>query len=113
VSGLGELSYVLAVTAGLTLVSVLNRNFFFLSRRELPMPEALKRGLRHAPLAALVAVIAPEIVLTQGELIHSHRDARIYAALMALAYGLWRREILGTIVLGMAVFWSLRFGLGW
>lgn len=105
--------YVLLVTLGLTTVSVVNRSFFFLFDRAVPMPDALKRGLRHAPLAALLAVIAPEIALTQGELVFNARDPRWCAAVIAAGYALWRRGILGTIVVGMLVFWGLRFGLGW
>ncbi len=105
--------YVLGVTLGLTLISVVNRSFFFLIEREIHMPDALKRGLRHAPLAALMAVVAPEVVLTQGELISTPWDARLYAALAAGAYAFWRREMLGTIAVGMLVFWGCRFGLGW
>lgn len=105
--------YVLAVSVGLGLISVVNRSFFFLFEREMRMPAALKRGLRHAPLAALVAVIAPEIALEHGELLATPCDARIWATLVASAYALWRREMLGTIALGMLVFWGCRFGLGW
>jgi branched-subunit amino acid transport protein len=101
--------YVLLVISGLTAVSVVNRSFFFLFERDVPMPEALKRGLRHAPLAALIAVIAPEIALTQGELVFNPSDPRWGAALVAAAYALWRRGILGTIVVGMLVFWSIKF----
>jgi len=104
--------YVLLVTLGLTAVSVVNRSFFFLFEREVPMPDALKRGLRHAPLAALVAVIAPDIALTHGHFVFNPRDPRLYSALAAATYALWRRGILGTIVVGMLVFWGLRFGLG-
>jgi branched-subunit amino acid transport protein len=105
--------YVLLVTLGLTTVSVVNRSFFFLFERPVPMPDTLKRGLRHAPLAALIAVIAPEIALTHGELVFNPHDPRLYAALAAASYALWRRGILGTIVVGMLTFWALRFGLGW
>lgn len=105
--------YVLAVIAGLTAVSALNRSFFFLFSREVPMPDALKRGLRHAPIAALMAVVAPEIVLTDGQVIDSLRDARIYGALAAALYALLRRDMLGTIASGMAVFLGLKLGLGW
>ncbi|MFT3925559.1 MAG: AzlD domain-containing protein [Myxococcales bacterium] len=104
--------YVLLVTLGLTTVSVVNRSFFFLFERDVPMPDTLKRGLRHAPLAALIAVIAPDIVLTHGQLVFNPRDPRLYSALVAAAYALWRRGILGTIVVGMLVFWGLKFGLG-
>lgn len=105
--------YVALVILGATAVNVVVRSFFFLFDREAPLPDALKQGLRHAPLAALLAVIAPDIALTHGELVFNPRDPRLYAALVAAAYALWRRGILGTIVVGMLVFWGLRFGLGW
>lgn len=103
-------AYVLSVVLALTVVSVVNRGFFFLSRRELPLPDALKRGLRYAPLAALMAVVAPEIVPlgTSAPL----ADPRPWAALVAGVYAALRRDILGTIVLGMAVLWTLKFGFG-
>jgi len=108
---MNEPGYVLCVIFGLTAVSVINRSFFFLSRRELPLPELLKRGLRYAPLAALLAVIAPEIAASDApEPLH---DARPWAALAAVSYGLWKRNILGTIVLGMAVLLTLKLGFGW
>jgi branched-subunit amino acid transport protein len=110
---MSDVGHVLAVTLCIALISVINRSFFFLSRRDLRMPGALTRGLRHAPLAALLAVVAPEIALTHGELVASPRDARLWAALAAAAYAVVRREMLGTIALGMAVFWGFRFGLGW
>ncbi|MCW7539081.1 AzlD domain-containing protein [Aquabacterium sp. A7-Y] len=98
---------------GLTLITVLTRSFFLLPKRELPMPGWLKRGLRYAPLAALGAVIAPEVLMSQGHLITTLQDARPPAVLAACAYFFWRRGILGTILVGMAVFLPLRIGLGW
>jgi len=103
----------LIAIAGLTVLTILTRGFFFLTERELPMPAWLLQGLRYAPLAALVAVIAPEIVMTQGQLITTWKDARLFAAAAGLAYFAWRRGILGTIVTGMAVLLPLRLGLGW
>lgn len=103
----------LVAIAGLALLSVLTRGFFFLTERELPMPPWLLQGLRYAPLAALAAVVAPEIVLTQGQLIGTWKDARLFAAVAGGAYFWWRRGILGTIVTGMAVLLPLRLGLGW
>jgi branched-subunit amino acid transport protein len=98
---------------GLTVLTVVSRGFFFLSRREIPLPEGLRQALRYAPLAALAAVVAPEIVMTQGRLIDTLFDARIFAAVASAAYYFWRRGILGTIVVGMAVLLPLRLGLGW
>ena len=98
---------------GLAVITLVSRSFFMIPERELPMPDWLKRGLKYAPLAALSAVIAPEILLTQGELINTFMDARVPAVLCATAYYFWRRGILGTIVVGMAVYLPLHIGLGW
>lgn len=99
--------------AGLTGISVLARSFFLLSDRPLPIPGWAREALRVAPLAALAAVIAPEVLMSQGELIGSWRDPRWPAALAASLFYFWRRGILGTIVVGMAVYLPLHLGLGW
>ena len=98
---------------GLALLTLLTRAFFLFPERELPMPMWLQQGLRYAPLAALVAVVAPEVVMTQGQLIDTWRDARLPAVAVASAYYFWRRGILGTILSGTATLLVLRLGLGW
>lgn len=98
---------------GLAVVTLISRGFFLLPEREVPLPAPLLRALRVAPLAALVAVVLPEIVMTQGALIDTFKDARLYAAAAATAWFFWRRGILGTIIVGMAVLLPLRLGLGW
>ena len=98
---------------GLTLVTIVTRGFFLYPERELPLPEWFKQGLRYAPLAALAAVVAPEILMQQGHPIATWKDARLYATLAATAYFFWRRGILGTIVTGTLVMVALRTGLGW
>jgi branched-subunit amino acid transport protein len=99
--------------AGLTALTVLTRGFFLLTEREIPIPDWLREGLRYAPLAALAAVVVPEVVMTQGQLISTWQDARVYAAVTGAAYFFWRRDILGTILTGMAVLLPLKLGLGW
>jgi len=98
---------------GLTVITVVTRGFFFLSRREIPFPAWLQQGLRYAPLAALAAVVLPEIVMSEGQLITTLLDARLFAAAAGLGYFFWRGGILGTILAGMAVLLPLRIGLGW
>jgi branched-subunit amino acid transport protein len=99
--------------AGLAVITIFTRGFFFLSRREIPIPDWLTQGLRYAPLAALAAVVVPEIVMTQGQLIHTWQDARLFAAAAGALWYWKRRGILGTILVGMAVLLPLRLGLGW
>jgi branched-subunit amino acid transport protein len=98
---------------GLAVITVVSRSFFMIPERELPLPDWLKRGLKYAPLAALTAVIAPEILMTQGELLDTFKDARLPAAILASSYYFWKRGILGTIVVGMAVYLPLHIGWGW
>jgi len=98
---------------GMAAVSVITRGFFLIPQHELPMPAWLKQGLRYAPLAAMAAIVVPEVVLLQGQLLPTLKDARLYAVAAATAYFFWRRGILGTIVSGTAVMLALRLGLGW
>ncbi|MBT9477340.1 AzlD domain-containing protein [Polaromonas sp.] len=109
--------WTLGVIAGLAVVTVVTRSFFFISSRPWHLPHWAQRGLQYAPIAALAAVIAPELVMTQGQLIASWQDARIYGAAAGAAFYFWRRgagqAVLGTIVVGMAVYLPLRLGLGW
>lgn len=98
---------------GLGAVTVLTRGFFMIGDKPWPMPGWLRELLKVAPLAALVAVVAPEIFMTQGQFIGTWRDARWPAAVVATGYYFWRRDILGTIVSGMAVMLTLKLGLGW
>jgi branched-subunit amino acid transport protein len=98
---------------GLALITVVTRSFFLLSDKELVLPGWVQRGLRYAPLAALAAVLVPEIVMTQGHLIDTWKDARLFAVAASTAYFFWRRGILGTILTGMAVLVPLKLLLGW
>jgi branched-subunit amino acid transport protein len=98
---------------GLAVISVGTRGFFLYPERDLPMPAWLKQGLRYAPLAALAAVVAPEVLMQQGHLITTVKDARLFATLAATCYYFWRRGILGTIITGTLVMVALRLGLGW
>jgi branched-subunit amino acid transport protein len=100
-------------TVGMALIVLACRSFFLLPKQDLPMPAWLREGLRYAPVAALAAVVAPELVLTQGHLVDTWRDARIFGALAGLAFYAWRHSLFGTIVCGTGVMLALRFGLGW
>ena len=72
--------------AGLTGITVVTRAFFLFSDRELVLPDWVRRGLRYAPLAALAAVVVPEVVMTQGQLIGTWQAARLNAVLSSTLY---------------------------
>lgn len=98
-------------------ITVITRSFFFISDAPWTLSAWAQRGMHYAPIAALAAVVLPEILMTQGVFIHSLADARIYGALAGAAYFFWRRgsgqAVLGTIVAGMLVYIPLHLGLHW
>lgn len=104
---------VLVAIAGLTVVTVVTRAFFLLPSRDLPIPAWLREALRYAPLAAITAIVVPEVLMTDGHLLRTWQDAHLFAAAVG-ALWFWRfRSLLGTIVAGSAVFLALRLVLGW
>lgn len=95
-------------------VSVLTRGFFFLSNRPWQLPPWAERGLHYAPIAALAAVVVPDVLATQGVWLHTWQDARLWGAVAGVAWAVGPRGgVLGTIVCGMSVFLPLRLALGW
>ena len=105
--------WIVVACIGLALITLITRAFFMIPEQEIPLPNWLKRGLKYAPLAALAAVIAPEIVMSNGHFIHTLANARLPAVAAAVLYFFYKRSILGTIALGMAIYLPLHIGLGW
>jgi branched-subunit amino acid transport protein len=101
--------WTLAVIVGLAVVTVVTRSFFFISSQSWQLPN----WAQYAPIAALSAVVVPEIITVQGELVSTWQDARLYAAAVGAGAYFWRRDVLITILAGMAVYLPLRLGLGW
>ena len=105
--------WTLTTIVGMACITVITRSFFFISGKPWKLPAWAQRGLHYAPIAALAAVIIPEILMTQGHLIGSWKDARLFGLAAGVACYYWRRGVLGTIIAGMAVYLPLHVGLGW
>lgn len=93
----------IALTVGLTAVTVLTRALFLLPRRAWPIPTSLRPALRFAPAAALAAVVAPGLLLPDAL---GPAWVKCGAALAAAALGRGR-GIATTIAAGMAAYWLL------
>ena len=106
-------SWTLLTILAMGVITVITRGFFFISDNDWSLPHWAQRGLQYAPIAALAAVVVPEIVMSQGALIQTWMDARIFAAFAGGAWFYKRRGVLGTIVVGMAVYLPLHLALGW
>ena len=104
--------WTLGVIFGLSVVTVVARSFFFLSNQDWQLPHWAQRGLQYAPIAALSAVVIPEIVMSQGALITTWQDARLFAAAAGVLVYFTKRDVLLTIIGGRAVYLPLHLGLG-
>ena len=104
--------WIFGVIIGLRTVTVVARSFFFLSNQDWQLPHWAQRGLQYAPIAALSAVVVPEIVMSQGALITTWQDARLFAAAAGMVIYFSKRDVLLTIIGGMAVYLPLHLGLG-
>ena len=98
---------------GLVVLTAVTRAFFFLSDKPWVLPDLVVRGLKYAPLAALAAIIVPDLWLVQGQAPSAWQDARWVAAPIAAGWAWWRKDMLSTIVVGMAIFLALKLGGGW
>ena len=98
---------------GMAVVSLVCRSFFLMPREDLPIPHWLREGLNYAPVAALAAVVAPEVLMSDGHVIQTWQDARVVGAVAGLLFFYWRPNLFGTIVCGTGVMLACRFGLGW
>lgn len=105
--------WTLGVIAGLALVTVISRCFFFILDRPWSLPAWADRALQYAPVAALAGVVIPEVVLAQGAFTVPWTDARCYGALAGALLFFLRRSVLLTMAAGMAVYLPLHLGLGW
>ncbi len=104
---------ILLVILCMPLVTLATRGFFLLPAKPPPLPVWLDEALRYAPLAALAAVAAPDVIFSNGAFIADWRNARWWGAIAGALVFAWRRSLLGTLLAGTAVMLALRLGLGW
>ncbi|SNS38483.1 Branched-chain amino acid transport protein [Noviherbaspirillum humi] len=98
------------ITIGLlTLATFLTRGSFFLLGNAVKLPPRLQHALRYAPAAAMAAIIAPDLLLAPGSVALDWFNPRLLAAIGAAIFFLATRRLLGTIIVGMALFTVFRF----
>ena len=79
---------------------------------KIEMPDWLRRALRFVPAAALAALVFPALTHPAGHLDLSLQNFRLLAGLGG-AIVAWRtRNVLFTILIGMALLWILEAALG-
>jgi branched-subunit amino acid transport protein len=98
----------LLVTVGMVLATFMTRAALLLAGRRFKLSPRVEAGLRYAPVCALAVLIVPEAVVQAGSVNLSFANPRLVAALAATAFFLWKRSMVGCIVVGTVIVVAFR-----
>lgn len=98
--------WLIIIAAGVTTYAF--RLSFIVLAGQAELPRLVQRALRFVPAAALSAIILPELVLREGAANLSLGNARLLAGLAAMLVAWYTRNVLITIVVGMAALWLVQ-----
>lgn len=105
-----DLWYAVLAIAALTLNTVITRCGYLLFGDRIPLSPAVRRALKYAPVAALAAIVVPEMAPWTAA--GPQWDWRLIAGLAAVPAFLLSRSITLTMVVGMMVLWGCRWLFG-
>jgi branched-subunit amino acid transport protein len=92
--------------SGMALVTFAIRYPLLALSGSIRLPDALIRGLTYVPPVVLTAIVVPVVLIPDGQTLWLQLDnPRLVGSLACIAVGLWRRNLLLTIVVGMGTFW--------
>ncbi len=97
--------WILMISVGL--LTFLTRLSFIALLERIQLPAAFQRALRFVPIAVLSAIIAPEIGYLDNALFLSPQNPRLLAAIIATLVAYFTKNVVWTILAGMAAFWIL------
>ncbi len=97
----------LLLMAMMAATTFLTRGFFFLLAGS-RMPAWLHHALGYVPAVALASIVAPDLLVSDGAVSLSWTNIKLIAGVAAIAFFLWTRHVLATLVFGMIVFTVLR-----
>lgn len=101
------------VIGALVLATATARSSLWLIGHHINIPKRVQDLLRYAPACALAAIIGPDLVLSPaGQVVLDLSNIKLLSGIAATLYYLLRRNMLETIIFGMACFTALRVWLG-
>jgi branched-subunit amino acid transport protein len=106
-----EPAWVWGLILGMAAASLFVRGIFVLPGHRLRLRPGVERVLRYAPAAALMAVVVPGLTGTT-EIGSLTLSPRLLAGLAGFAVAWFTRNIILTIVVGMAVLYVAGWALG-
>ena len=103
---------ILLLILGMTLVTAWPRSFFLILGGRVKVPAWVLESIRFAPLAAMVAILAPEMFLPASASSISEFNLRlpnIWGGIAAVIAFYYTKKMLSTLIIGMAVYTAARF----
>lgn len=100
---------ILLIIIGSALVTFLPRVLPLMILSRLQLPNWLIRWLKHVPISVMAALLAQELLLSKGAFAPGDNILQILAALPAFAVAIWTKSLLGTVLVGIASMFALRF----
>ncbi|HLR28959.1 MAG TPA: AzlD domain-containing protein [Paenalcaligenes sp.] len=101
-------TYILGAILLLALCSLLTRAGYFLFGDYMPLTPSVRHALRFAPVAALVAIIVPELLPLSGSYYTTEAIIKIVSAVLAVLIFMRTRNALHLMLGGMVFFWVLK-----
>jgi branched-subunit amino acid transport protein len=94
---------------GMAIVTFLIRYPVIAMSGRLKLSPQFLRALGYVPPAVLTAIVVPAVLMpSANQMDFSYTNARLIGAIAAILIGYWRKNLLLTIVVGMAVFFAWR-----
>lgn len=97
--------WTLMISVGL--LTFLTRLSFIALLERIQLPTAFQRVLRFVPIAVLSAIIAPEVGYLNNVLVLSPQNSRLLAGILASLVAYRTKNVVLTILAGMAAYWIL------
>ncbi|MEM9945147.1 MAG: AzlD domain-containing protein [Cyanobacteria bacterium P01_D01_bin.36] len=91
---------------GMMLVTFFIRYVMFGASSRITLSPAFLSALRYVPPVVLSAIVVPEVLLSDGALSVGVMNARLVGAIAAIVISYVTRNLLLTIIIGMAVFFG-------
>ncbi|QYO63429.1 AzlD domain-containing protein [Leptolyngbya sp. 7M] len=89
---------------GMAIVTVLIRYPVLAMSGRLQLAPWFLQLLRFVPPTVLTAIVVPAVLMPNDQLWLDFTNARLIGAIAAVGIGVWRKNLLLTIVIGMLVF---------
>lgn len=99
------------IMIGIGILTFATRLSFIVLLERIHVPESARRALTFVPIAVLSAIIAPELGYYNNALNISPLNPRLLAGIIATSVAYFTKNVIWTIIAGMAALWILQIWL--